>query len=79
MKIDRTDEELGMRANGASLAEDEVYLDNTTAQLTEAAYRVALKRGGGGSWIELKLDLWNALIDAVHKCRQQRPGGSTGG
>ncbi len=67
-----------MRTNGASSAEDEVFLDNATAQLTEAAYCVALKRGGEGSWIELKLDLWNALIDTVRKCRQQRSGGSTG-
>jgi hypothetical protein len=49
----------------------EILLDKFTAQLTEAAYLVALRHGGEGSWIDLKLDLWEVLADAILKCRRE--------
>lgn len=58
----------------------EVFLDNCTAQLTEAAYLVAMRHSGEGSWIDLKLDLWEVLADEIHRCRREsdsrfgRPG-----
>ena len=38
-----------------------------TAKLTDAAYAVALRYGVSGSWIDLQLDLWRALTEAVEK------------
>jgi hypothetical protein len=67
-----------MRANSATSAEDEVYLDNATAQLTEVAYLVALRHREDGSWIDLKLDLWDVLTTAVHRLRRQAPRGVPG-
>jgi hypothetical protein len=31
-----------------------------------------------GSWIDLKLDLWESLADAIHKCRRKLPRGLAG-
>jgi hypothetical protein len=38
-----------------------LVLEETSAQLTEAAYQVALRRGFSGSFIDVELDLWKAL------------------
>jgi hypothetical protein len=38
-----------------------------TAKLTEAAYTVALRHRVSGSWIDLQLDLWRVLTEAVEK------------
>jgi len=65
-----------MYANVGLSTDQERYLDNATAQLTEAAYLVALRHAGDGSWIDLKLDLWDVLTDTVHKVRRERPRGS---
>lgn len=35
--------------------------ENFLAELTEAAYSVALRRGFAGSFVEIQLDLWAAL------------------
>jgi hypothetical protein len=45
--------------------DSDARLDKFAAELTEAAYRVALRHGVGGSWLDLELDLWHALTDAV--------------
>jgi hypothetical protein len=37
------------------------------AKLTDAAYAVALRHGVSGSWIDLQLDLWRVLTEAVAK------------
>jgi hypothetical protein len=42
------------------------------AQLARAAYRVALKHGVEGSWMELELEMWEALSDALDSYEQQR-------
>jgi carbon storage regulator len=41
--------------------------DNLAAELTEVAYRVALKHGVGDKWLELQLDLSRALTEAIEK------------
>ena len=48
-------------AAGAGLSS----LASFTAKLTDAAYAVALRHGVSGSWIDLQLDLWRVLTDAV--------------
>ena len=40
-------------------------LECLAAELTLAAYRVALRTGTRGSWLDLELDLWKAMADAV--------------
>jgi hypothetical protein len=37
-------------------------LDRLAAELTDTAYTVALRHAAAGSWIDLKLGLWKALI-----------------
>jgi hypothetical protein len=46
---------------------DRLNLDSLVAELTEAAYPVALRHRGRGSWIDLELDLWKALGQALQK------------
>lgn len=40
-------------------------LDTFVAELTEAAYRVALRHGAGDNWLQLQLDLRAELTQAV--------------
>jgi hypothetical protein len=37
------------------------------AELTNAAYAVALRRGLGNRWLDLELDLWKVLNETVTK------------
>jgi hypothetical protein len=39
----------------------------TVRKLTDAAYAVALRHGVSGSWIDLQLDLWRVLTEAVER------------
>jgi carbon storage regulator len=41
------------------------FLESLAAELAEVAYRVALRHGLGDQWLELQLDLWEALTDAL--------------
>jgi hypothetical protein len=49
------------RSHGAVAAD----VENLAAELTEAAFPVALRHGVGREWLELKLDLWNVMTDTV--------------
>jgi hypothetical protein len=40
-------------------------LESLAAELTLAAYRVALRTRTEGTWLDLELDLWRALADQV--------------
>jgi hypothetical protein len=46
--------------------ERSVELDNFAAELTEAAFPVALRHGVGTDWLERKLELWNAITRTVN-------------
>jgi hypothetical protein len=46
-------------------------LDSLVAELTEAAYPIALRHGGRGSWVDLELDLWKALGQAMQKWKRE--------
>jgi len=46
-------------------------LDDFVAELTEAAYPVALRHAGDEAWLDLELDLWKALGKAVRKWGRQ--------
>ena len=45
------------------------HLDNLAGELTLAAYHVALQHAAAGTWLDLELDLWRALSDAVKIAR----------
>jgi hypothetical protein len=43
----------------------DALLETFAAELTAAAYRVALRTGTRSTWLDLELDLWRALSDTV--------------
>jgi hypothetical protein len=43
------------------------------AELTLAAYRVALETRTRGTWLDLELDLWRALADTVKTWGRELP------
>jgi hypothetical protein len=49
-------------------------LASFTAKLTDAAYAVALRHGVSGSWIDLQLDLWRVLTEAVENAESPPAG-----
>jgi hypothetical protein len=50
----------------AHAADGDALLDTFAAELTHAAYHVALRHGAAaGAWLELELELWQALTDTV--------------
>jgi hypothetical protein len=56
------------------IAEDgNPFLENFAAELTSAAYPVALRQGLGGSWLKLELGLWRALAETVEKWSRELP------
>ena len=46
-------------------------LENLVAELTVAAYVVALRLGAGNPWLDLELELWHALTDATSKWNRE--------
>ena len=51
-------------------------LENFAAELTSAAYPLALRHGIGCSWIKMELGLWRALAETVKKWAPGRPPAS---
>jgi carbon storage regulator CsrA len=43
------------------------FFENLAADLTDVAYRVALRHGVCDQWLELQLDLWGALTEVIDK------------
>ena len=58
--------------NSENSVTQDALLETVTAELTLAAYRVALETRTQGTWLDLELDLWRALIEKV-KTWGQRP------
>ena len=51
----------------------DTLLENFAAEVTSAAYTVALRHGVEDKWLELELELWNALKETVKKWDQGPP------
>jgi hypothetical protein len=51
----------------------DVPLENLAAELTLAAYRVALRTRTRGTWLDLELDLWRELADTVETWGRELP------
>jgi hypothetical protein len=60
-----------MNASKTPVRRADEALENFAAELTEAAYSVALRRGVGNKWLDLKLELWRVLNEAVRKWDRQ--------
>jgi hypothetical protein len=54
-----------MNGNNQTSADRYTVLQTFAAELTRAAYLVALRHNGPGSWLDLELDLWRALGETV--------------
>jgi hypothetical protein len=51
----------------------DALLDDFAAELTRAAYSVALRHRAAGTWLDLELDLWRALADTVKQWGRESP------
>ena len=57
-------------------------LETFTAELTNAAYGIALRHRRVGSWVDLELALWRVLAETVTRWGRElppAPGQSRGG
>jgi hypothetical protein len=65
-----------MSDNHRATGNRDTRLENFTAELTLAAYGVALRHGTVGTWVDLELDLWMALARTVRRWDQRPPPNS---
>ena len=56
-----------MSDSHAPEASRDIQLDNFAANLADAAYRVALRHGLGDRWLELEVDLWGVMTEAIRQ------------
>jgi hypothetical protein len=56
-----------MNDQRAVVADADPLLEALAAELTAAAYPVALRHAVVDEWLDLQLELWRALTDAVKK------------
>jgi hypothetical protein len=56
-----------MNVEPIAAGEQYPFLENLAADLTDVVYRVALRHGLRDKWLELQLDLWGALTEAIEK------------
>ncbi len=57
--------------NGENSVKRDALLEAFAADLTVAAYRVALRTTRQGAWLDLELGLWRALADKVKTWGQE--------
>ena len=60
-----------MKGNCNTASDLEIRLEEFAAELTEAAYAVALQHGARDKWLDLQLELWKALKETVKKWEQE--------
>ena len=51
----------------------DIQLENFAADLTDVAYQMALRHGASERWLELEVDLWGAMTEAIEKRSCTRP------
>ncbi len=54
-----------MNRNVKTPANRDALIETLAAELTLAAYRVALRTRTEGNWLDLEFDLWRALADTA--------------
>ena len=62
-----------MNDNRAVVVDADRTLEVFAAELTAAAYPVALLHGVGDKWLDLELDLWRVLTETVKKWGREWP------
>jgi hypothetical protein len=62
-----------MSDNDGDTCNWDTMLENFAAELTSAAYAVALRHGVEEKWLDVELELWKALKEAVKKSGQEPP------
>jgi len=62
-----------MNDNRAVVADADHELEALAAELTSAAYGVALRHGAEDKWLDLQLELWQALKVTVRRWGQEPP------
>jgi hypothetical protein len=65
--------EILMNTDANTAEHAEVFPELLAAELTIAAYPIALRHGVGDSWIDLEINLWMVLAEAVRKWQRQLP------
>jgi hypothetical protein len=58
--------------NGEDPVNRDALLEAFAAELTLAAYRVAFQSRTQGTWLELELELWRALVEKVKAWGQEK-------
>ena len=61
-----------MNGNHCTSGERDTFLKSLAAELTDAAYAVALRHEKPDSWVELELELWKAMGETVQRLVPQR-------
>jgi hypothetical protein len=56
----------------------DTLLEDFAAEVTSAAYAVALRHGAEDKWLDLELELWEALKETVKKWEKGPPHFSEG-
>ena len=59
--------------NGENSVNRDALLETFAAELTFAAYQVALRTRTEGTWLDLELDLWRVLADTVQAWGRELP------
>jgi hypothetical protein len=62
-----------MNGNHSTVVDWDNFLKNLAAELTGAAYPVALRHRVGYKWLDLELDLWKSLTETVKKWGRKAP------
>ena len=62
-----------MNGDSTTPVDRDALLETFAAELTLAAYRVALRTRTRGTWLDLELELWRALADTVQTWGGNRP------
>jgi hypothetical protein len=58
-----------MQASDRNAPSSDSALDRFVAELTGAAYQIALRHSSTESWADLELELWKSLSETVQKWR----------
>src|SRR5258708_1358725 len=56
-----------MNADGRTSGDRDTSPETLAAELTVAAYPIALRHGRGGLWIDWELEIWVVLVETVKK------------
>jgi hypothetical protein len=56
-----------MNGSASTVVERDARLDALAAELTSAAYPIALRHDSGESWVDLELALWKAVSETIRR------------